>query len=272
MVIDEADSLFDRSFAPLTGGVLDRATPTLKQLVLCSATIPRSLDSFLHKRFPDIKRLTTPNLHAIPRRVQLAVVDCERDPYKGNKQLACADTIWNIGKEAAEQGEGNEKRVIVFVNEREMTTEVAEYLQRKGIDATALNRDADERKQAETLAVFTGTDHPVKSDRAQGISLNVSGQKSSAVFRPEASPAKRSLDNVKVLVMTDLGSRGIDTTAVRHVVLYDVPHTSIDFIHRLGRVGRMGRRGRGFVLVGKTDRRDIVREVREGMFMGKALI
>ncbi|GAB7339673.1 hypothetical protein MBLNU457_6253t2 [Dothideomycetes sp. NU457] len=274
LVVDEADSLFDRSFAPITGAVLDRATPSLKQLVLCSATIPRSLDSFLHKRFPDIKRLTTPNLHAIPRRVQLAVVDCERDPYKGNKQLACADTIWNIGKEAAEQGEGNDKRVIVFVNEREMTTEVAEYLQRKGIDATALNRDADERKLAETLGVFTGTEARIKSERAQGTSLNATKepQKASSFFRPANATAKRTLDNVKVLVMTDLGSRGIDTTAVRHVVLYDVPHTSIDFIHRLGRVGRMGRRGRGFVLVGKDDRRDIVREVREGMFMGKALI
>ena len=71
---------------------------------------------------------------------------------------------------------------------------------------------------------------------------------------------------------TDLGSRGIDTTAVRHVILYDVPHSTIDFIHRLGRTGRMGRRGRGIVLVGKGDRRDVVKEVREGMFMGKALI
>ncbi|KAK5008692.1 RNA helicase [Elasticomyces elasticus] len=57
--------------------------------------------------------------------------------------------------------------------------------------------------------------------------------------------------------MTDLGSRGIDTLLVRNVILFDVPHTTIDFIHRLGRVGRMGRRGRGVVLVGKSDRKDI---------------
>jgi ATP-dependent RNA helicase MRH4 len=73
-------------------------------------------------------------------------------------------------------------------------------------------------------------------------------------------------------VATDLASRGIDTLAVRHVVLYDVPHTTIDFIHRLGRAGRMGRRGRGIVLVGKDDRRDVVSEVKESMFMGQALI
>ena len=66
--------------------------------------------------------------------------------------------------------------------------------------------------------------------------------------------------------------RGIDTTGVRHVLLYDVPHTSIDFIHRLGRTGRMGRRGRGVVLVGRNDRKDVVREIRDAMFRGAALI
>jgi ATP-dependent RNA helicase MRH4 len=34
----------------------------------------------------------------------------------------------------------------------------------------------------------------------------------------------------------------------------------------------MGRRGRGIVLVGKHDRRDVVAEVKEGMFKGQALI
>jgi ATP-dependent RNA helicase MRH4 len=87
-----------------------------------------------------------------------------------------------------------------------------------------------------------------------------------------ADSAARRLKGVKVLVTTDIASRGIDTTAAKTVILYTVPHTSIDFIHRLGRVGRMGRRGRGIVLVGRGDRKDVVREVREGMFKGMALI
>ncbi|KAI5200026.1 P-loop containing nucleoside triphosphate hydrolase protein [Aureobasidium subglaciale] len=260
MVVDEADSLLDRSFAPITGSILDRATPSLKQLVLCSATIPRSLDSHLRKRFPDIRRLATPNLHAIPRRVQLSVVDVEKDPYKGNRDLACADTVWNLGREA---GEDAVKRVIVFVNEREKCSELSLYLQSKGVDALALSRDSDERKQAQTLAEFTGATIDSKASQAQA--------KASPAVQA-ALPGKRQLTNTKVLVMTDLGSRGIDTLMVRNVILYDVPHTSIDFIHRLGRVGRMGRRGRGFVLVGKGDRRDIVKEVRDGMFTGSALI
>jgi ATP-dependent RNA helicase MRH4 len=276
LIIDEADSLMDRGFAPLTSAIIDRATPSLKQLVLCSATIPRSLDSYLHKRFPDIRRLVTPNLHAIPRRVQLGVVDVERPPYQGNKNLACADTIWGIGKAAAEhdgpvKGVTDVKRILVFVNEREKTDEVTQYLISKGIDAIALSRDTPDVREGEMLASFTSS-KPLeipKGDHPGSLSDNVPNY---VPIGTEYKGVKRTLPNVKVVVTTDLGSRGIDTLAVRHVILYDVPHSTIDFIHRLGRTGRMGRRGRGIVLVGKHDRRDVVAEVKEGMFMGKALI
>ncbi|CAK1364751.1 ATP-dependent RNA helicase mrh4, mitochondrial [Cercospora beticola] len=278
LVIDEADSLLDRSFSPITSGIIDRAAPSLEKLVFCSATIPRSVDSYLNKRYPETKRLVTPNLHAIPRRVQLSVVDIEKVPYQGNRDLACAQTIWDIGKEAAEADEDREKKIVVFVNEREKTTELAGYLKSKGIDATALSRDSDDRKQAETLAAFTGAAVPTTRHSAEKATRKERNDSSQAISagdlaeRASSVPPPRQLNNTKVLVMTDIGSRGIDTLLVKHVILYDVPHTSIDFIHRLGRVGRMGKRGRGIVLTGKHDRKDIVKEVREGMFKGQALI
>lgn len=274
LVIDEADSLLDRSFSPTTSVIIDRSMPSLHQLIMCSATIPRSLDTYLQRRFPQTKRLVTPNLHAIPRRVQLGVVDIEKVPYQGNRDLACAQTIWEIGKEGVGADEDREQKIVVFVNEREKTFELAEYLRAKGVDATALSRDSDDRKKSDVLAAFTGSTIPL-SPRPSSVQANRGSEmsyKPDTHTRPLASTATRQLQNVKVLVMTDIGSRGIDTTLVKHVILYDVPHTSIDFIHRLGRVGRMGRRGRGTVLVGRHDRKDVVKEVREGMFRGQALI
>lgn len=295
LIIDEADSLLDRSFSPSTSAIIDKSTPSLQQLILCSATIPRSLDSYLRKRFPDMRRLVTPNLHAIPRRVQLGVVDVEKEPYRGNKTLACADTIWSIGKAASEHAapgdseQANAKRILVFVNEREKTLEVAEYLNSKGIDAVALNRDTPEQRQSETLGAFTvrsppkiepekissnstTSSSPIPPPRGGSNYVPFNRTPAAAAAVARAPQSGRHLPNTKVLVTTDLGSRGIDTLAVRHVILYDVPHSTIDFIHRLGRTGRMGRRGRGIVLVGKKDRRDVVREVKEGMFKGQALI
>jgi ATP-dependent RNA helicase MRH4 len=270
LVIDEADSLLDRSFSPETSKIVERAMPSLKQLILCSATIPRRLDNYLAAHFPDIARIATPNLHAIPRRVQLGVIDVSKDPYRNNKLLACADAIWTIGKDAALHENANKdevdvKRIMVFVNERETTQEVAEYLVSKGIDAIALHRDTPEHRQSEMLNSFTTTE-PMRMSKDE-VEKN-----KQAVLAKAGGVSKRHLPNTKVIVATDLASRGIDTLAVRHVVLYDVPHTTIDFIHRLGRAGRMGRRGRGVVLVGKDDRRDVVSEVKESMFMGQALI
>ena len=281
LVIDEADSLLDRSFAPSTSAIIDKSTPSLKQLILCSATIPRSLDSYLRKRFPDMRRLVTPRLHAIPRRVQLGVVDIEKQPYNGNKMLACADTVWSIGKAAydnksTQTGDNGLTRLLVFVNERETSQEVADYLISKGIDAVALHRDKSEQRQSQVLADFTPNVGRGFSTSTLGEPVNAQAEQDALLdsrsFQTKNSRPRRHLANTKVLVSTDLGSRGIDTIAVRHVVLYDVPHSTVDFIHRLGRTGRMGRRGRGIVLVGKHDRKDVVREVREGMYKGQALI
>ncbi|KAJ4391602.1 RNA helicase [Gnomoniopsis smithogilvyi] len=263
LIVDEADSLLDRSFSPTTISIMDPCMPSLKQLIFCSATIPRRLDHYLDERFPKMKRIATPNLHAIPRRVQMGVIDASKDPYRNNKNLACADAIWSIGRDASAHegdvpGEIDVKRILIFVNEREKTQEVADYLVSKGIDAVALHRDTPENRQSEMLAMFT-TAEPMRKQVED-------------IDRSNPAKGKRALENTKVIVATDLASRGIDTLGVRHVVLYDVPHTTIDFIHRLGRAGRMGRRGRGIVIMGKDDRRDIVAEVKESMFMGQALV
>ena len=271
LVIDEADSLLDRSFSSTTSAVIDKCAPSLKQLILCSATIPKALDSFLDKRFPTIRRLVTPKLHSIPRRVQLGVIDIEKEPYRGNRDLACANTIWTIGKAVHEDSSAHDavKSMLVFVNERETAEQVAKYLSSKGIDAVALTRDTPESRQREILSTFTAAERVDGSLRQSGTSFIPFDKLSNTT---PASGGRRHLDNTKVLVTTDLGSRGIDTLAVRHVLLYDVPHTTIDFVHRLGRTGRIGRRGRGIVFVGKHDRKDIVREVKEAMFKGQALI
>jgi ATP-dependent RNA helicase MRH4 len=123
LVVDEADSLLDRSFEPFTTSIVERTMPTLRQLIMCSATIPRKMDNYLRKYYPDIVRLTTPNLHAIPRRVQLTVVDISKNNYFNNKDLACADTIWKIGKGSTEPSDESDdadnkgiKRIMVFLS------------------------------------------------------------------------------------------------------------------------------------------------------------
>ena len=43
--------------------------------------------------------------------------------------------------------------------------------------------------------------------------------------------------------------RGIDVTGISHIINYDVPQDSDDYVHRVGRTGRMGREGIAFTFV-----------------------
>ena len=54
---------------------------------------------------------------------------------------------------------------------------------------------------------------------------------------------------VKVLVATDVVGRGIDVTAISHIINYDIPQFCDDYVHRVGRTGRMGREGVAYTFV-----------------------
>lgn len=56
---------------------------------------------------------------------------------------------------------------------------------------------------------------------------------------------------LKLLVTTDLMARGLNFQGIKNVILYDVPKTSIDLVHRAGRTGRMKQRGRVFMIIDK---------------------
>lgn len=50
-------------------------------------------------------------------------------------------------------------------------------------------------------------------------------------------------DRVKILLATDVASRGIDVDDITHVINYDAPESYEDYIHRIGRTGRAGKKG-----------------------------
>ena len=53
----------------------------------------------------------------------------------------------------------------------------------------------------------------------------------------------------KVLVATDLASRGIDVQGITHIINYDVPEDSESYVHRIGRTARMGTEGKAYTFV-----------------------
>jgi len=59
---------------------------------------------------------------------------------------------------------------------------------------------------------------------------------------------------VDVIVCTDIASRGLDTTYVDHVILFDFPHSAVDYLHRVGRTARIGGTGLATSFITKKDR------------------
>ena len=56
-------------------------------------------------------------------------------------------------------------------------------------------------------------------------------------------------DQAKVLVTTDLTSRGLDISEVNLVVNYHLPRTVADYVHRVGRTARNGLQGEAISMV-----------------------
>ena len=54
---------------------------------------------------------------------------------------------------------------------------------------------------------------------------------------------------IKILVATDIASRGLDIANVTHVINYDVPEHAEDYVHRIGRTGRAQREGDAATIV-----------------------
>ncbi len=57
----------------------------------------------------------------------------------------------------------------------------------------------------------------------------------------------------KILVTTDVASRGLDLTSVTHVINFDMPKHMEEYVHRVGRTGRAGKKGTAISLVGPKD-------------------
>ncbi|MGF1570188.1 MAG: DEAD/DEAH box helicase [Nodosilinea sp.] len=106
------------------------------------------------------------------------------------------------------------------------------------------------------VLVFTRTKHGANRLAEQ---LSKDGLRTAAIHgnKTQAARAKALKDfkqgRVRVLVATDVASRGIDIDQLPYVVNFELPNVAEDYVHRIGRTGRAGNEGRAVSLISSDE-------------------
>ncbi len=108
------------------------------------------------------------------------------------------------------------EKVIVFANRKDEAHPLQEQLKKYGISCEVLSGDVDQKKRIKTLNNFKD-------------------------------------GSIRVLVATDVASRGIHVDDISHVINYTLPQDPEDYVHRIGRTGRAGALGTSISFASEDD-------------------
>jgi ATP-dependent RNA helicase DeaD len=113
------------------------------------------------------------------------------------------------------------------------------------------------KQQLEGMSlIFCATRHEVdivtRNVKAQGIRAMAIHGGLSQNRRLHALDSLKK-ENISVLIATDVAARGLDIKNVQHVYNYDVPKSSQEYVHRIGRTARAGMSGSAITLLTERD-------------------
>lgn len=113
------------------------------------------------------------------------------------------------------------------------------------------------------VLVFTRTKHGANKLTKKMISAGISaapihGNKSQGARTKALAGFKNG--SIRVLVATDIAARGLDIPLLPHVINFELPNISEDYVHRIGRTGRAGASGQAISLV-SADETTFLRDI-----------
>jgi len=235
LIIDEADRLLSRAFESEVDACLNMLTShgNKEKLAtwLFSATFPKSIEPRVDHA---LKRLgcSEPLRISCANSDRIVDTDVSISLQKRLNRTSTGSTIQQVGpastihhrairletpkrtlalrKLLEENPEWD--RVLVFVATRYASEHVSRKLRRNGIKSAELHGKLDQEARIRRLKAF-------------------------------------SKGKIRVLLATDVASRGLDVIGLPAVVNYDLPRSTADFVHRTGRTGRAGKKGSAITFV-----------------------
>ncbi len=135
------------------------------------------------------------------------------------------------------------------------TVSHAIYPIQQHLKTTLLKEILNKTKTASVL-VFTRTKHRAERVAQQLVRAGyrvTSLQGNLSQNQRRAALAGFRNGSTKILVATDIAARGIDILSISHVINYDMPESTDDYIHRIGRTGRVDKSGDALTFVTGAD-------------------
>lgn len=111
-----------------------------------------------------------------------------------------------------------------------------------------------------SILIFVRTRYGVKNIAKKLIS---NGHKATEIHSDlSQGQRKRALDSFKsgrsrIMVATDVAARGLDVKGIELVINYDLPDSSSDYVHRIGRTARAGKKGKAISLATPSQLKNI---------------
>jgi len=121
---------------------------------------------------------------------------------------------------------------------------------------TALLKEILSKTETDSVLVFTRTKHRAERVAQQLVKAGyqvTSLQGNLPQHRRQAALEGFRTGSIKILVATDIAARGIDVLRISHVINYDMPESTDNYIHRIGRTGRVNKNGDALTFVTSAD-------------------
>jgi len=226
-VIDEADRLLDMGFEPQLNAIMGQIRPD-RQMMMFSATWPKEVRALARTYLvPDGD---DSNVFQVAVGNMNSLV-ANSDVTQKIRFMQQGDKIGELKKLLDEaKAEDENGKVLCFISTKRMTNRMQDILWNDGYYVTCMHGDKEQNQRDRALNDF-------KTGR------------------------------MKIMLATDVASRGIHVDDIKYVINFDFPNQIEDYVHRIGRTGRAGNKGTAVsFFVDETDgfrAKDLIKVLRD---------
>lgn len=204
LVLDEADRMLDMGFEKDIRAIL-KELPSKRQTLMYSATWPPAIKAIA-------KEYCSPNVVTVKvgstdLRANENIVQEASLTTEDNKFKQLVESLKKaLASQKSSSGKPGGEKVLVFCNRKHFCDKLCKRLASEGVSSIALHGNKSQQQRDWAIQAFRAS-------------------------------------HERIMVATDVASRGLDIRDITTVINYDMPTTTEDYIHRIGRTGRAGDTG-----------------------------